>query len=443
MALFSRRVMRRMVEHLSHHLQPADLKKIVGAINRTDENSLSFEWELAVLVGLSKLGTIKYEASFGGKTYPDVHFQDKSGTSELVADITCVSDVGVITRSMIEVFEEEFISYTKEAKLNPYNFHIQIDGKLSGEYPNQSMTLLLPNRARMKRVMDEQLAPFLGAIKSREPSQISVDEADFKIVISYEPDRRSLGIGHPSFTTGYAQSENTLHYALENKHEQLNKSGYAGLKGIIVCDGGSDVLRSRHQWAGTFSAKDIIRAYVKKNLDLDFVMILRLEEDRFEGTNKKGVEGCLLRNDICGDAMSSSALDTILSLPDHIPKTDTNVQSARSVLRAGEGKVGASHFGGYKKMGDRQITIFARFLLELLAGKENADRYFIRPKFSSKEGEVEGENPFKRWSAEGRTIVNSSVELSEDEDDDWITLELGDPDPAISPIRRPRQRKQN
>lgn len=432
-----------MVAHLSHHLQPASLRKIVDAINRADENSLSFQWELAVLYGLSNLGAIQYEENFGGKTYPDVHFQDKSGTSKWVADITCVSDVGVVAQSMIETFEEEFISYIRNTRLNPNNFHTQIEGKLTGEYPKQRMTLFLPNKGRMKRVMDKQLIPFLDAINSDEPSQTSIDEDDFIVCISYEPDRFGLGSGHPSFTTRYAESENTLYNRLQNKHEQLNKSNYAGLKGVIVCDGGSDILRSRYQSPRAFSAEDIIRKFIRENLDLDFVMVLRLQEDLIGGTNRRGVEGYLLRNNICGEAMSSAALDAILSLPQHIPKTQRNVQSARNVLRAGEGKVGASHFGGYTKMGDRKIKISARFLLELLAGQENADRYFIRPKLSPKEGEFEGENPFKRWLAEGRTIINLSVELSEDEDDDWITLELGDPDPAISPIRVPSQKKQS
>lgn len=298
-----------MVDHLDCHLPPASLRKIVDAINRADEDSLSFQWELAVLYGLSKLGAIQYEANFGGDTYPDVNFREKSGTSEFVADITCVSDVGVIAQSMIDIFEEEFVSYIRNAGLNPNNFDAQIAGKHTGEYPNEHMTLLLPYKARMRRLMDEQLVPFLDTINTGERSQTSIDEEDFKVVISYDPDRFAAGSGYPSFTTGYAESENTLHNALQKKRGQLNKSNYAGLKGVIICDGGSDVLRSRIQWPGAFSAKDIIRKFVLESRDLDFVMVLRLEEDQIGGANKKGVEGYLLRNDICGDAMSSSALD--------------------------------------------------------------------------------------------------------------------------------------
>jgi len=46
------------------------------------------------------------------------------------------------------------------------------------------------------------------------------------------------------------------------------------------------------------------------------------------------------------------------------------------------------------------------------------------------------QNPFERWLMQGRLISSISVVKTDENDaDDWLEIEVGDPDAAISPFR--------
>jgi hypothetical protein len=53
------------------------IKKHVDALNRAKEQSLDFEWEVAIISGLSKLGNIQYEPDLGKRRRSDIIFNSK------------------------------------------------------------------------------------------------------------------------------------------------------------------------------------------------------------------------------------------------------------------------------------------------------------------------------------------------------------------------------
>jgi hypothetical protein len=57
MAIFSRRSLQQMIDSNTQLLTKDQVEKHVSALNRANEQSLDFEWEVAILYGLSKLGT--------------------------------------------------------------------------------------------------------------------------------------------------------------------------------------------------------------------------------------------------------------------------------------------------------------------------------------------------------------------------------------------------
>ena len=85
-------------------------------------------------------------------------------------------------------------------------------------------------------------------------------------------------------------------------------------------------------------------------------------------------------------------------------------------------------------MGPKPLKISSRGLHELLAGKMTLARFMDAHGWDES---VRGShpNPFERALSEGRMISAISVEQVNENDDDWLSIEFGSPDPAISPFR--------
>jgi len=65
MAMFARRVLQTMLDHLAAQVPLEGRKKLAHELNRQSSSALGFEWETAVLFGFSHIGKIDYEAVNG------------------------------------------------------------------------------------------------------------------------------------------------------------------------------------------------------------------------------------------------------------------------------------------------------------------------------------------------------------------------------------------
>ncbi len=79
-------------------------------------------------------------------------------------------------------------------------------------------------------------------------------------------------------------------------------------------------------------------------------------------------------------------------------------------------------------MTGQQIIISSRTLVDLLAGRIDQEQFF--KDHGSDQFNVRAF--FEKRLAEGRMITELGLELREDQDDDWVILRFGEPDPAIS-----------
>src|SRR5258708_37828827 len=94
MPIFARRTLQRMISENDAFLTKAQTEKHVSYLNKADEFSIAYEWEVVVLNALSKIGCVSHEEQFGSKL-PDIHFKSRSTPSDtFIADITAVSDEG-------------------------------------------------------------------------------------------------------------------------------------------------------------------------------------------------------------------------------------------------------------------------------------------------------------------------------------------------------------
>lgn len=96
MAIFARRVFQRMLDHLAPRLPYEAREKLAHELDRQDSSALGFEWELALLFGLSHVGNVEYETPSPEGSRPDIIFVENSQTPlRFTADIATVSDEGL------------------------------------------------------------------------------------------------------------------------------------------------------------------------------------------------------------------------------------------------------------------------------------------------------------------------------------------------------------
>jgi len=77
--------------------------------------------------------------------------------------------------------------------------------------------------------------------------------------------------------------------------------------------------------------------------------------------------------------------------------------------------------------GDQYMKLSAISVLQLLAGTISYDDF-------AKAHGFENRNAFANAVRNGRVIRNCKIESGGEENDDWITFDFGEPDPALAPF---------
>ena len=72
--IFSRRIIQKILNENSKFLSHKHMSKHVNLLNRADEDSINFVWEVVLLNALSKLGNVVHEPDLGGTSQIDILF---------------------------------------------------------------------------------------------------------------------------------------------------------------------------------------------------------------------------------------------------------------------------------------------------------------------------------------------------------------------------------
>jgi hypothetical protein len=78
MAMFARRSLQRMLDHLAAHLPAEARMKLAHELNRRSTSALGFEWETMLLFAFCHIGKVEYEASSTGGSKPDITFVEEA-----------------------------------------------------------------------------------------------------------------------------------------------------------------------------------------------------------------------------------------------------------------------------------------------------------------------------------------------------------------------------
>jgi len=442
MAIFSRRTLQCLINENSKILSAEQTLKHIEALNRADESSIGFEWEIALVNAFSKFGKVEYEPDLGGTSRPDIKFDSKreDGLS-FVADIATVSDRGVEEHNPAWYFRRELMRLVRKQGVRLNCFAITIGNKEEGTPYDRKIKLKIPARGKFEEVFNDDFKTFLKGIANNPsvPKLFAVRTNSIEVSIAYNPTRTLSYAHYSSYKVPYSLTKNPVYLALKSKGEQLKKSNYDGFMGIFLCDGGSESLNNDGYSRNSYPTKQIIDNFLRQHSSISFVLTFTIKRNPYVFKNLRG-KVALFENPTARKKIDFKSTFLANNLHKVFPVPVNDAVGVVDNIDHPSRKIGLSFYGGLT-MTENSIKISARALLELLAGKIDQDKFFEDYKSFASEFISNGENFFADKLHKSRLISDIRLEKTE-EDDDWIEIHFGSPDPAISKFVVSKEKQQ-
>jgi hypothetical protein len=449
MTIFSRRSLQQMIDSNAQMLTEDQVKRHVDALNRVNEQSLDFEWEIAIIYGLSKLGTIRHEPDLGipgkGKRL-DIIFDSKRPAEVVFAgDVVAVSDRGLHKENPHHLFTAELMRRVQKSDLPPEYFSYWINGSYDGPYGDQKVRLSLPTRSKLSEFFGKRFLDFLSGVAKFPDQEHSFEEKteQVDVQIKYAPHQQFFSGSHPIYTNMTSLTSNSLSNALKEKVKKFKESGYDGYKIVFVCDGGSQSLRMLvSQGYGRQGAMSVIDKFFRDHSSINLVVVVGIDRQD-ESTFIRGMGRPIFRLQSFENPQHKRQETKVINgfleqLIDLIPPPDNDVVNAIHHLQSKEKRSGVSSKGSWK-MTSKEVRFSLRAIQELLAGRLTQEEFFKIHGMIDFQGARTIVNPFERALADGRLIESTTVEKNSDKDDDWLVFRFGEPDPAIFRFRAPKK----
>jgi hypothetical protein len=430
MTLISRREIQRIINENSSFLSKAQTSDFVRILNYDDSSSLAFEWEVLLLNAFSKIGLVKYENN-NGKRKPDIYYQNKSDASaNFLADITSVSDDDQRKNNPHDYFLNEFRKLLVTFKSIKGGFSFNVLGQNIGTFSDSKMKLLLPTKGDIPQFVKEYFTDYLRNINNNPnvTALLNVNNKSVKINVIYNPNDKYTVSSHPSYAVPYSLARNPLYNRLKSKAKQMKASIIGGVKGIIICDGGCDVLSDGSRGLKHYSQSQIIFHFLKRNKSISYVQVFTVKQSPYNMFDRNRLyfhSNLYINNDALfpiGETLKRILEVAVTLMP--VPKR-TPINALYHYNSANRHK-GSSFYGGFS-MSKQEIKLSSRSLAELLSGRIDYNKYIEDHKEASS-------YIFNKIMA-GSMIENVRIEKCTADDDDWVVFTFGNTDPAISKFK--------
>jgi hypothetical protein len=420
-------------------LSPAQTDRHVRLLNIVRVDYLATEWEIATLNALSKIGDIQHEPKgFGGSRFLDVVFN--SPALQFGAEIATVSDEQLHKRNPVDHFWTELERLVRKWQITTGGFDVKIGHSQHVlQAPGVRRDLLIPPVDKLKEVVfNAEFARFMRRIAANPLSKhyFQVRNSIADIRVSYDPDKKYWGGTHLAYTGANILDDNPVFHTLKRKAPHLKQSGYPGLRGVILCDGGCQMLAEGRPSSAEYPVQQVVGDFMRQNQSIGFVATIAVRHDRSQsighGHYKPALAVWVSRAHAAQKRPLLSVLEQMVS---HLPTLEMSAANAVRRVRSRFPTVG-SFFGGYQMGGDQYMKLSAIGILQLLAGTISYSDF-------AKAHGFEQHNTFANAVRNGRVILNCKIESGGEEDDDWITFEFGNADPALAPfsVGRPKSKK--
>jgi len=284
MAMFPRRVLQRLLDQLKDNLSLEAPAKLAHELDRPGASTLGYEWELALLFALSRVGQVAYEKGHSGTRRPDLSFVAAEGPIRFVADVATVSDAGLEAENPVIRFSQSVHRLKRKYHL-PGGISYDIKGETSGKSNRDQKTRVkLPKASDINRFLAEHVVPeFQRISKEKRPkATIKVDEPGVEFTLHYAECQQYGGGTYPSYTAAQSPTRNPVYTTLKSKTEQLKKSGATDALGIFLCDGGCLLLSKAGPQPQQVSLDRVIGEFFRQNSSIAFVVVLVFPELRVD-----------------------------------------------------------------------------------------------------------------------------------------------------------------
>jgi hypothetical protein len=435
MSIFSRRNIQRALDSLVEVLTQAQLNEFANRLSLRDpEARIAAEWEVILISALAEVCGVEYEPEFPGQRKADLRLT--AGGFTAIADITTLSDRGAHDLNPVEQLTSELCRIVGSKGLDPNKFGVQIDGNYRQLYKGgpTKPKLKLPTADLFRRaIFNQQFYSWIRAIKSSglSTTELSVNNEHAELRITYNPKQMFFNSGHLLYTVSTSVENNPLFNRIDKKADQLRDTGFEGSMGVIVCDGGCDLL-TRGAGHTAVSRQEVIRHCFSKFRRLDFIEVITIKANHlgFSGpSHLQVVSELFTRNQI-----RNELLDRLSGFVTRIVRAENLPSNAGSNFYRFKGK---SFIMGWSSESNK-MRLSSRALQELLAGRIDSKQFLeLHNNFSG----ISPTNLFERKLQEGRLISQINLISVDARDDDWIEISFGDPDPAISAFSIPKSRK--
>ncbi len=288
------------------------------------------------------------------------------------ADVKTVSDQQLHKRNPVDHIWMELARHVRKRKIVTGGFDIYIGHSrevLQGRGIRHD--LLIPPLAEMNEVVfNAEFKRFMDRIAADplSPRQFHVRTSIADIRISYDPNKKTWGGSHLVYTCANILDDNPVFNALKDKADQLKLSGYSGLRGVILCDGGCEMLGEGGSSVTAYPLKQVVGDFMRQNQSIGFVATIGLRHDRSGSIGRGHYKPALSVWVSRGRAAEKPPLISVLEkMVSHLPVFETSAVNALSRLMSGRPQLG-SHFGGSEMGGDQYMKLSAIGVLQLLAG---------------------------------------------------------------------------
>jgi len=464
MAIFGRRTTQRLIDETATVITRRQINKIVDELNAmSTTETLSPDWELILLNVFSKIGRVRHEQTFEGNTKPDLFFECKTHPDvQFVADIRTVSDKGFKAANAFDALFDDLMNRVQSRGLRALSFSLDVggnhreiqrgqffidpqDASQTIQYKGGTKTRLkMPGKARFEeKIFDKGFEQFLGEIEAspalKRVHHVTSKSEDLDVKITYDPNQMFAGGGHLEYRRINHLTQNPLFQALEEKASQLIGSKFNGTLGIVICDGGFTPFHSLPHFS-THTVEQVITYFFNHNPLISFVLTFVLKKASHDFGAPIRIATTLYSN-TSFKAQEDHFMECLNEMIQFFPEPKADAFNA---LYSVKGKY--PHEGGYITMREEQyhgnatrITISARIILELLAGRMSYDEFAERYGFVAVDPfPARGPNPFQISLRNGALITDISFQRGDTEsDDDAVIISLDGPDPAVSPFRYP------
>ncbi|MFN4275871.1 MAG: hypothetical protein ACK4FJ_06190 [Ferrovibrio sp.] len=440
MFVFSRRTLQALINALHGVVSDDQLQRMVDRLNTPGLDRISASWELVWISALQSIGTVQHEKELPDGRKPDVDFSD-TGSPDIrfIADVTAISDIGIEEANPVRVLSEEIVRFARRSGLPPNSFGYSVEARRDGRTGDRKTILLLPKKGEIIAVLKTRLPQFMREILDNNPQHhtVAFHSETYRFSVSYNARQMYMTGSFPSYSVPDSVQKNPLWNGLRMKAQQLKSAASVAPTGIIVCDGGCALMRQESYVAhGTVTASQVVQEFLRQHTSVSFVTLLRVQRENPMAFHSMMQGRLIVRPEIFIRDESAA----LIAISERIKRASLAIPQAtldplNASIRCFSDDYGFGNFGAYQMSGNT-IRIPSRTLQDFLAGRRTVADLNEANRWHSGDAHEGGlMNPFERFRLNGQMITNIEV-VRGDDDDDWVTITFGAPDPAISPFRR-------